>query len=131
MIHSMTTTATPPATAEDLYAEGMSLLDSGDTQAASETLWAAAATAMEAYAKERGWVPDGRRLFIDVARLRTEELGFPFGDPYTPTPVDGPFSAAETLEANAWEHGQLLTKEEVRRLAEEMRELFEIFCVDS
>ena len=109
----------------------MSLLDSGDTLGASETLWAAATTAMEAYANMRGWVPDDRRLFIDIARLRTEELGFPFGDPYTPTPIDGPFSSAEMLEANAWEHGQLLTKEEVRRLAEEMRGLFGIFSVDN
>ena len=126
----MTTTATKPATAEELYAEGMSLLESGDTLGASETLWAAATTAMEAYAKERGWVPDDRRLFIDIARLRAEELGFQFGDPYTPNPVIGPFSAAQMLEANAWERGQVLDEAGVRKRAEKMRALFELFKVD-
>ena len=126
----MATVATKPATAEELYAEGMSLLEVGDTLGASETLWAAAATAMEAYAKERGWVPDDRRLFIDIARLRMGELGLRFGDPFTPNPVNGPFVAASMFEGNLWEGGNLLTGWSARRCARDMQGLFEVFRVD-
>ena len=127
----MTTTATKPSTAEALYAEGMSLLEGGDTLGASELLWAAATTAMEAYANMRGWVPDDRRLFIDIARLRMGELGLRFGDAYTPNPVNGPFVAALTLEANVWERGQLMPDEEIRDCGERVQELLDIFRVDS
>ena len=126
----MTTTATPPATAEELYAEGMSLLDSGDTLGASETLWAAAATAMEAYAKERGWVPDKYRTYFGVFKLRLGELGLRFG-PDTPNPVSRSYGAARALEGNAWEHGQLLTDDDVRRYGKRVQDLIGYFKVAS
>ena len=125
----MTTTATKPATAEELYAEGMSLLEVGDTLGASETLWAAAATAMEAYAKERGWELDKYRTYFGVFKSRLEELGLHFG-PDTPNPVSSSYGAARTLEANAWEHGELLDENDVRKYGHEMRYLLDVFQVD-
>ena len=127
----MTTVATKPATAEDLYAEGMSLLESGDTLGASEKLWAAATTAIEAYAEARGWVPNPRRGYLDIIQLRLGELGLGFGEPGTHNPVTDPFFAASMFEGNLWEGGNLLTNESAKRDAREMRGLLEVFRVDN
>ena len=126
----MTTTATKTATAEELYAEGMSLLESGDTLGASELLWAAATTAIEAYAEMRGWVPNPRRGYYDIIRLRVDELGIGWGEPGTHNPVTDPFAAASMFEGNLWEGGNLLTNESAKRDARDMKDLLEVFRVD-
>ena len=126
----MTTVATKPATAEELYAEGMSLLDSGDTLGASETLWAAAATAMEAYAKVRGWELGPSKFYFEIFKLRLDELGLDFG-PDTPNPVSSSYIAALSLEGNAWERGQIMPDEEIRDCGERVQELLDVFRVDS
>ena len=126
----MTTVATKPATAEELYAEGMSLLDSGDTLGASETLWAAAATAMEAYAEMRGWAPEPRRMYLDIVQFRREELGVDQSDVHTPNPVAGPFFGASMLEANVLELDRLLTEDGIRLRAEKVRDLLDVFSID-
>ena len=125
----MTTVATKPATAEELYAEGMSLLDSGDTLGASETLWAAAATAMEAYAEMRGWVPGPSKFYFEIFKLRLDELGLHSG-PDTPNPVSSSYTAALALEGNAWEHGELLTEDEIRRFGKRVLDLIDHFKAD-
>ena len=127
----MTTTAPKPATAKELYAEGMSLLGSGDTLGASEKLWAAAATAMEAYAKVRGWVPDDRRYYEDTVACRIAELGLVIGDPIADERVYFPFTAALMFAENVIEEGSLLSERAARVNAELVRKLLTVFSISA
>lgn len=127
----MTITATKPATAEELYAEGMSLQESGNTLGASETLWAAAATAMDAYARMRGWEPDDRRYYEDTVAYRIAELGLVIGDPIADERVYFPFTAVLMFAENVNEEGSLLSERASRVNAKLVRNLLTVFSTNA
>ena len=120
--------------ADQLFAEGIALLDAGDHLGASEKVWKAAVTAMLTYSNARGWKPQDwhpHRKLMDIVKLRCEELGIPYiGTPEDPDPVNRSFSAASMLDAHVEQYGYFLDLPSVRRTIEYTRPLFEFFRLD-
>ena len=121
--------ARPDSPADQLFAEGIALLDAGDEISASHKLWMAAATAMETYSDARGWQPENRRFYHDIALFRTHEMGLELGDPKAKAKIYYGFDAAETLADNARQRGSLLYEEAVREDAEHVRTLINTFSL--
>ena len=126
--------ARPDSPADHLFAEGMSLLDDGDHVGAADKVWQAAVTAMVTYSDARGWQPQDwhlHRKLLDIIKLRSEELGIQYlGPPSNPNPIVNAYVAADTLEAHVAQDGHFLDLPEVRRLAERVRPLLDIFRLD-
>ena len=121
--------ASAASEADRLFAEGIALLDAGDEIAASRQLWMAAATAMETYSDARGWKPENRRFYHDIALFRTHEMGLELGDPEANAKIYNGFDAAEMLADNARQRGSLLYAEAIREDAEYVRTLINTFSL--
>ena len=126
-IIDMTTQATQQTEAERLYALGMEKLESGDLLAGSRFVWDAAAHAMETYSNARGWKPENRRFFEDIAAFRRQEMGFEMRD----DPLSDGFLSAMMLAENVIERGELWSGKSVRAYAKEVATLIEGFRVDA
>ena len=122
----MTTQATQQTEAERLYALGMEKLESGDLLAGSQFVWDAAAHAMETYSNARGWKPENRRFFEDIAAFRRQEMGVEMRD----DPLSDGFLSAMMLAENVIERGELWSERSVRAYAKEVATLIEGFRVD-
>ena len=126
--------ATTDSEADQLFAEGIALLDKGDHLGASEKVWKAAVTAMLTYSNARGWKPQDwhlHRMLMDIVEFRCEELGIPYiGTPTDRDPVDRAFSAANMLEAHVEHHGYFLDLPSVRRTIQRAKPLFDYFRLD-
>ena len=126
--------ATTDSEADQLFAEGIALLDKGDHLGASEKVWKAAVTAMVTYSNARGWKPQDwhrDRMLMDIVKLRCEELGIPYiGTPENPDPIDGAYSAANMLDVHVEHHGHFLDLPSVRRTIQHAKPLFDYFRLD-
>ena len=131
---SVAPTAAAMSPSDHLFAEGIALLDAGDHLAAAEKVWQAAVTAMVSYSDVCGWQPQDwhlHRKLLDIVKLRSEELGMPYlGPPSNPNPIVNAYVAADSLEAHVAQDGHFLDLPEVRRLAERVRPLLDIFRLD-
>ena len=121
--------ASAASEADRLFAEGIALLDAGDEIAASRQLWMAAATAMETYSDARGWKPENRRFYHDIALFRTHEMGLELGDPEANAKIYNGFDAAEMLADNARQRGSLLYADAIREDAVYVRTLINTFSL--
>ena len=128
------TAAMTDSEADQLFAEGMALLDKGDHLGASEKVWKAAVTAMLTYSNARGWKPQDwhlHRMLMDIGKFRCEELGIPYiGTPDDPDPVMGAFAAADMLEAHIAHEGHFMSPDSVRRTIDDTRPLLDYFRLD-
>lgn len=115
------------STADQLYTEGIALLDEGDIIGASRNLWLAVATAMETYSDAQGWKPEKRRFFHDIALFRANEMGLNIGDPAANTKIYNGFDAAQMLADNATQGGNVLYAEAIREDAKAVRNLLDTF----
>ena len=123
----MTTQATQQTEAERLYALGMEKLESGDLLGASQLVWDAAECAMVTYSDVRGWEPENRRFYWDIAAFRREEMGVNMDE----DPLYKGFVSALMLAENAIERGGLCSEPTVRAYAQEVATLIEGFRVDA
>ena len=123
----MTTPATHQTEAERLYALGMEKLESGDLVGASRQIAAAAERAMVTYSDARGWNPENRRYYWDVAAFRRQEMGVNLHE----DPLHDGFLSALMLADNAVEDGRLCTERSVTYYAQAVATLIEGFRLDS
>ena len=126
-IIDMTTQATRQTEAERLYALGMEKLASGDLVGASRQIAAAAEHAMVTYSEARGWNPENRRYYWDIAAFRRQEMGVNLHN----DPLHDGFLSALMLADNAVEDGRLCTERSVTYYAQAVATLIEGFRVDS
>ena len=123
----MTTPATQQTEADRLYALGMEKLESGDLVGASRQIAAAAEHAMVTYSEARGWKPENRRYYWDVAAFRRQEMGVNLHE----DPLHDGFLSALMLADNAVEDGRLCTEGMVIAYAGAVATLIEGFRVDA
>ena len=123
----MTTQATRQTEAERLYALGMDKLESGDLVGASWQIAAAAEHAMVTYSNARGWKPENRRYYEDIAAFRRQEMGVEIRE----DPLSAGFASALMLADNAVEDGRLCTEGMVIAYAEAVATLIDGFRVDA
>ena len=126
-IDNMTTQATRQTEAERLYALGMEKLENGDLVGASWQIAAAAEHAMVTYSNARGWKPENRRYYEDIAAFRRKEMGVEIRE----DPLSAGFASALMLADNAMERGGLCSEPSVRAYAQEVATLIEGFQVDA
>ena len=126
-IIDMTTQATRQTEAERLYALGMEKLESGDLVGASRQIASAAEHAMVTYSEARGWNPENRRYYWDVAAFRRQEMGVSLHE----DPLNYGFESALMLADNAVEDGRLCSEGMVIAYAEAVATLIEGFRVDA
>ena len=123
----MTTRAVQPSSeAERIYAFGLDRLECGDLIGASRRIWEAAANAMEAYANERGWEPDLRRYYEDIAASRRQEMAVNIDE----DPLYDGFVSAIMLAENAVDRGELCSERMVGAYARAVATLIEGFRLD-
>ena len=126
--------ATTDSEADQLFAEGIALLDKGDHLGASEKVWKAAVTAMLTYSNARGWKPQDwhpHRMLMDIVELRSHELGITYpGPPTDPNYIDHAFAAADMLEAHVAHEGHFLDLPSARTTIEHAQPLLEYFRLD-
>lgn len=122
----MTTQSIRQTEAERLYALGMDKLESGDLLGGSQLVWDAAAHAMETYSNARGWNPENRRFFEDIAAFRRQEMGFEIHE----DPLSDGFLSAMMLAENVIERGNLWSESSARAYAAEVAKLIEGFRID-
>ena len=126
-IMSMTTPATQHSEADRLYALGMEKLESGDLVGASRQIAAAAEHAMVTYSDARGWNPENRRCYWDVAAFRRQEMGVSLQE----DPLHDGFLSALMLADNAVQDGRLCTERSVTYYVQAVATLIEGFRLDS
>ena len=123
--------ATTDSEADQLFAEGIALLDKGDHLGASEKVWKAAVTAMLTYSNARGWKPQDwhqHRKLMDIVKLRCEELGIPYLDtPHDPNPINDAYSAANMLDVHVDHQGHFMSPDSVQRTIQDTRPLLDYF----
>lgn len=126
-ISVMTTHAVQPSSeAERIYAMGLDRLECGDLIGASRRIWEAAANAMEAYSNERGWEPDLRRYYEDIAASRRQEMSVNIDE----DPLYDGFVSAIMLAENAVDRGELCSERMVGAYARAVGTLIEGFRLD-
>lgn len=123
----MTTQAIQQSEAERLYALGVGKLECGDLIGASRQIWEAAAVAMETYSNSRGWEPDNRRYYEDIAAFRRQEMAVNIDD----DPLYDGFVSAIMLAENAVDRGRLCSERMVEAYARAVGTLIEGFRVDA
>ena len=126
--------ARPDSPADQLFAEGIALLDAGDHLGAAEKVWQAAVTAMVTYSDARGWQPQDwhlHRKLMDIVKFRCEELGIPYvGSPEDPNPITDAYAAGDMLEAHVNHQGHFLDLESARLEIQAARPILDYFRLD-
>lgn len=125
-INVMTTHAIQPSEAERVYALGLDRLEGGDQIGASRLIWEAAANAMETYADSRGWEPDNRRYYEDIAAFRRQEMAVNIDE----DPLYEGFVSAIMLAENAIDRGALCSDRMVEAYARAVASLIKGFRLD-
>ena len=105
---------------------GLDRLECGDLIGASRRIWEAAANAMEAYSNERGWEPDLRRYYEDIAASRRQEMSVNIDE----DPLYDGFVSAIMLAENAVDCGELCSERMVGAYARAVGTLIEGFRLD-
>ena len=123
-----------PSEADNLFAEGIALLDAGDHLAAAEKVWQAAVTAMVTYSDARGWQPQDwhlHRKLLDIIKLRSEELGILYlAPPSDPNPIVSAYAAGDMLEDHVNHRGHFLDLPSTRQTIERTQPLLDYFRLD-